>query len=165
MIQILLPARARADGRHNPDVVPLPDLEHSHLWDWMADHLDGPESVTGGLSQVRVLVRAIDGAGWPWTTVNCPVTHRSFQVLGTFDACVLEVGHSGPMRMVARAGAPSHWREMPEGAQHWVRRARATELFTAAEAAEIGLNHMCGRPLPEGMELRTVHTTSPGTRK
>lgn len=165
MTQILLPARTLADDRPRADVVLLPDLDHSHLWDWMADHLDAPEPVTGGISQVRVLARAIDGEGWPWTTVNCPVTHRSFQVLGTFDACVLELGHSGPMRMVARAGAPSPWYEMPEGAQHWVRRARVTELFTAAEASEIGLGHMYGQPLPAGLELRPVHTTSPETRK
>ena len=165
MTQVLLPAKPHAANQHRPVVAPLVDLEPRFSWVWMADHLDEPQPVTGGRPQARLLVRAIDGVGWPWTTIGCESTGRTFQVIGTFEACVLEIRDAHPMMMVARAGTPGPWQHMPAGAQHWVRRARTTELFTAVEAAEIGIGFLCGRPMPAGLQLNPVHITTLDTRK
>lgn len=155
----------RADPVYRPDTALLRLPGSDEAWLWRANHSDGDEPITGGLAQTRELVHSIDGDHWPWTVISAGSTGVWFQVLGTPDVCVLELGMPGRTRMVARSGAPqSRLRALPEACQYWTRSCRAEEQFSATEACTVGIDHLRGRPLPPGLHLRPVYLTTLDSR-
>lgn len=135
-------------------------------WSWRAEHLTRyKQPVTGGIAEVRMLVRAIDGAGWPWTVVMNGDNSAWFQVLGTAEAYILEVATQTSIGMLARAhdrNVTTH--VMPLECRFWVPKCLTDELFTAEEAAEIGIGFLTGVPLPDAHMIRRVHLGDPKSR-
>lgn len=125
---------------------------------WRANHTDETLPVTGGAAQVRMLTGAIDGDSWPFTVVTTVKGERWFQVLGTADSCILELGDLTTVTMVARrTDTPRTLVQLPPGCQYWVTSAAPSELFTAEVAAHLGTRHLRGYEVPYGFELRPVH--------
>ncbi|MEV8338114.1 hypothetical protein [Leucobacter sp. NPDC077196] len=135
-------------------------------WSWRAEHLTrSKQPVTGGIAEVRMLVRAIDGAGWPWTVVMNGDNSAWFQVLGTAEACLLEVATQTSIGMLARThdqNVTTH--VMSPECRFWVPTCLTDELFTAEEAAEIGIGFLTGAPLPDAHTVRRVHLGDPESR-
>lgn len=132
------------------------ELEPALLW--RAEHTDSEQLVTGGTEQVRLLTQAIDGSLWPYTIVTTLDGGRWFQVLGTAQACVFEVGDLSEVFMVARRGVPPDAPiPLPVACRYWIPAARASELLTADVAAHLGMRHLRGHDLPYGFELRPVY--------
>lgn len=137
------------------------ELEPALLW--KAEHTDTDQLVTGGTEQVRLLTHAIDGDMWPYTIVSTLDGSRWFQVLGTVNACIFEIGDHTEVSMVARRTAPKGAQiPLPAGCQYWVTAARPSELLTADVAAHLGIRHLRGHPLPHGFELHPVYDNGHG---
>ena len=157
---------------HSPGPARLPCpiefafLEETHDWWWGANHLEDMRlPIVGGLPQVRMLVRALDGDEWPWTAIGATESGRWFQVLGTADACMLEIGTRTGAGRVASAHRPDSSRHrMPGGCQWWVPSCRADEVFTAPSAASIGIRHLLGRPFRDIYVLHEIRPGRPGSR-
>lgn len=150
---------------------PLPSeqllfLETTRDWWWGANHLEDIRlPIVGGLPHVRTLVRALDGASWPWTTIGTAGASW-FQVLGTAAACMIELGTSTQAWRVAHAYRPDPSRHrMPPGCRWWVRSCRADEVFTALEAASIGIRYLLGHPFRKSLVLHEARPSRPGSRR
>ncbi len=132
------------------------EVKHALLW--RANHLDSELPVSGGAEQVRQLTQAIDGDEWPFTIVTTLDGGRWFQVLGTAQACVFEVGDFRSSYMVAARSGPDTPRvPLPRWCQHWVPSAAPSELFTADVAADLGLRHVRRQRIPDGFVLRPAY--------
>lgn len=149
---------------------PLPSeqllfLEHTRDWWWAANHLENIRlPVVNGLPQVRMLVRALDGDAWPWTAIG--TTSSWFQVLGTAEACTIELGGPARVQRVAHAYRPDAARHlMPPGCRWWAKSCRADEIFTALEAASIGIRHLLGHPFRKNLVLHEIRPGQPGSRR
>lgn len=141
-------------------------LEYTRDWWWAANHLEYIRlPIVGGLPQVRTLVRALDGEAWPWTTIGTGGS-TWFQVLGTTDACTIELGSQGQAHRVAHAYRPDASRYlMPPGCQWWARSCHTDEVFTAPIAASIGIRHLLGYPFRKNLVLHEIRPGRPGSRK
>lgn len=136
----------------SPAVVDMPQLR------WSANHVGRYLPVQGGRREVRMLVGAIDGAAWPWTVIKL-TDRRWFQVLGTAERCLLELGGSGGnAKTVARANSTERgWVGLPSECVWWVGAMRADEVLDADEATDIGMRWLYGHPLGYEWELRPLH--------
>lgn len=141
-------------------------IEHTRDWWWCANHLEDMRlPVVGGLPQVRALVHALDGDTWPWTTIGTS-GDSWFQVLGTADACTIELGDLAQVHRVAHAYRSDPSRHlMPPGCRWWLKSCRADEVFTALEAASIGIRHLLGHPFRKNLALHEIRPGRPGSRK
>jgi len=145
------PRDSRLD--HELMSVPRPAIERQLVWN--ANHAaHPPRIVEGGLEGARVLLAAVDGGAWPWTSVDVDGGGPRVQVLGGAAGVVLEVTVAGqPFRTVARVGgSPGFW-ALDRGARHWVPNAQESERFTTTEAAAIGVRWLRDGDLPEGLEM------------
>jgi hypothetical protein len=135
--------------------------EDCHFW-WRANHLSAPLPLSGGWPGAATLMRAIDGAGWPFTTVWVARGDGALtgQVLGTAERCVLEVGDEAGMRTVYRKGVRNafRWVEMPVGCQWWIPTVHTDELMSVAEAVALAELWLHGLPLPVQWSQRPVHS-------
>lgn len=96
--------------------------------------------MVGGWRQVRLLVGALDGNGWPWATIERVDTDRWFQTLGAADACVLELGSFGATAPVYSSESLAFgWAELPAECAYWFPAIRSDELLTADEASGVGM--------------------------
>ena len=141
-------------------------LEHTRDWWWAANHLEDIRlPIVGGIPQVRTLVRALDGDAWPWTAIGTSGS-TWFQVLGTADACTIELGTTSGAHRVAHAHRPDPSRHvLPRGCQWWARSCRADEVFTALTAASIGIRHLLGYPFRKNLVLHEIRHVRPGSRR
>lgn len=135
-------------------------------WWWSANHLqDMRLPVVTGLSQVRLLVGALDGESWPWTAIGTG-GEAWFQVLGTRDACIIELGGNRRVMRVAHAYRPDASRHLlPAGCRWWVKTCRADEVFTADRASSIGIRHLLGYPFRKNLVPHEVRPGRPGSRR
>lgn len=143
-----------------PDVAPevVPDVEADEA-------IKRP--VLGGWPSVGLLIGSVDGAGWPWTTIEYRTdqAYRWIQVLGTPDWMTLEVGGG---RNVYRGGHAGQQRgarvSMPPECRWWVPVVWENQTFTAGEAYQIARPYLLCGPLPgacsleETLYLRHRHT-------
>lgn len=142
-----------------PEVAPrYSEINALRLW-WKADHTGGLRPVQGSWRGARELVRSIDGSAWPFTTIEQRGRGESrfFQVLGTGQQCVLELGGElDDMRTIYRVddSRSVHWMALPPGCAYWLGAAKSDELITADVAADIGLNWLLGRPLGQRLDTR-----------
>lgn len=130
------------------------------LW-WRADHTLGNERVTGGLRGARALIGAIDGTGWPWTTLtSAPDSGAPWaQAIGEPGALVVELSSDGGPRIVfVRSKPRGRTVKMPAACRRWVPNAFVDELHTADEGMRIALRHLLGLPLDPQLGLRRVRT-------
>lgn len=166
LLEHAVPPRILFDDIHRLLPAPVPTTLLFPRWTWRAEHITQfREPVTGGVSEVRMLVRAIDGDTWPWTVVINGDNTAWFQVLGTADACIIEVATQTSIGMLARTrdqDVSTH--TMPEGCRFWVPQCRTDELFTADEAAEIGIGFLTGMPLFGTHTIRRIHLGDPASR-
>lgn len=141
-------------------------LETTRDWWWRANHLEDVHlPIVDGLPQVRILVRALDGDAWPWTTIGA-AGDAWFQVLGTQEECTIELGTSSGAYRVAHAYRPDSSRHlMPPGCRWWLKSCRTDEVFTALEAASIGIRHLLRRPFRQSLVLHEVRPGRPGSRR
>ncbi|PII82297.1 hypothetical protein BMH32_11855 [Leucobacter sp. OLJS4] len=141
-------------------------LEVARDWWWAANHLENMRlPVVGGLPQARMLVQALNGEAWPWTTIGT-AGEAWFQVLGAADACTIELGVQGRACRVAHAYRPDASRHlMPPGCWWWAKSCRADEVFTALEAASIGIRHLLGYPFRKNLVLHEIRAGRPGSRR
>lgn len=130
-----------------PDTEFIPFVSTAPALRWKANHSRGWHAVEGGWAAVRVLVGAIDGDWWPWTQIERTDSFRWFQVLGTPDRCILELGQDGHVAMVYRAdhGGPSGWLGLPSACAWWISAVRSDEALTADEAASVGQRWLLGQ--------------------
>lgn len=166
LIQHAAPPRTLFDDVHSlAPALMLAPWEVPH-WSWCAEHVPSyKEPVTGGIAEVRMLVRAIDGESWPWTVVMNGDNTAWFQVLGTAEACILEVATQTSIGMLARArDHPAANYVMPAECQFWVSKCLTDELFTAEEAAEFGIGFLTGKPLSGGHVIRRIRLGDPASR-
>ena len=127
---------------------------------WRANHTSHPCPVRGGWAEARMLVGAIDGDSWPWTCIDLGSPAPYFQVLGTAEQCLLEVGLPTPGRTVYRTGTGSNeWVGMPAGCVWWVGAIRNDETFTTTEAFDVGRRWLLTLSLADGYALRATHPT------
>lgn len=166
LLEHVAPPRTLFDDVH--DLTPtlmLAPWEVPH-WSWCAEHVPGDKQpVTGGIAEVRMLVRAIDGAGWPWTVVMNGDNTAWFQVLDTAEAGILEVATQTSIGMLARTRDQDvTTRVMPPECRFWVPRCLTDELFSAEEAAEIGIGFLTGAPRSDVHTVRRIHLGDPKSR-
>lgn len=163
-LALLVPALV--DSGQLPDPSSHLFLEATRGWWWGANHLENMRlPIVGGLPQVRMLVRALDGDAWPWTTIATSGASW-FQVLGTADACTLELGTRTQVWRVAHAYRPDRARHlMPPECRWWVKSCRADEIFTALAAASIGIRHLLGHPFRKNLVLHEIRPGRPGSRR
>lgn len=141
-------------------------LEATQDWWWSANRLENMRlPIVGGLPQVRMLIRALDGDAWPWTTIGTSSDHW-FQVLGTAGACTIELGDLSQVHRVAHAYRPDPSRHlMPAGCRWWLKSCRTDEVFTALEAASIGIRHLLRHPFRQSLVLHDIRPGRPGSRR
>lgn len=141
-------------------------LETTRGWWWGANHLEDMRlPVVRGLPQVRRLVAALDDDTWPWTTIGTS-GDSWFQVLGTADACTIELGDLAQVQRVAHAYRPDRSRHlMPPECRWWVKSCRADEVFTAPIAASIGIRHLLRHPFRKSLVLHEIRPGRLGSRR
>jgi hypothetical protein len=106
------------------------------------------QRVRGGWLTVRLLIGSVDGAGWPWTTIEnrTDQTCRWIQVLGTPDRLTLEIGGDGYVYRVGHAEQGRGSRvPMPQECQWWVPAIWDNQVLTADQAYQIAKRFLsCG---------------------
>lgn len=141
---------------HELMFIPAPEIERQLVWN--ANHAaHPPQRVEGGFEGARVLLAAVDGDAWPWTSVDVEGGGPRVQVLGGPAGVVLEVTLSGlPYKAVSRVGGSSGFWALDRGARHWVPNAQESERFTATEAATLAVHWLRTGDLPEGFETHRL---------
>lgn len=128
---------------------------------WSANHASAPRPVRGGWEAARALVSSINGADWPWTCIDLGFPAPFFQVLGTADQCLLELGAPDmPAHTVYRKNTESiGWVGMPSECAYWVGAIRSEEVFTAGEAFDEGRRWLLGLQPSGEYALRPANPT------
>lgn len=132
--------------------------EEVELW-WNANHHYAKERVRGGWPTVRLLIGSVDGAGWPWTTIEYRTdrAYRWIQVLGTPTCMTLELGGGRNVYRVGRAAQARGARvPMPQECQWWVVAVWDNQIFTADEAYRIARTYLARALLADEWSLEEI---------